>query len=68
MGCNIVKVICDSGGSRGGAQGALAPSLFLDQTKAQSAEKILGGDRAPPLSQGLDLALCETTVTHSMTR
>ena len=33
--------------------------LFLDQTEAQRAEKF-GGDRAPALSQGLDLALGNT--------
>ena len=48
MGCNIVKVICDSGISKGGPKGASAPSLLLEQTKAQRAEKIWGGDRAPP--------------------
>ena len=68
MGCNIVKVICDSGISKGGPQGASAPSLLLEQTKAQRAEKNLGGRPGPPLSQGLDLSLCESTVTHSMTR
>ena len=44
------------------------PSLLLDQTKAQRAEKNSGGRPGPPLSQGLDLPLCETTVTHSKTR
>ena len=34
---------------QGGAQGASAPSLLLEQTKAQRAKKILGGDQAPPL-------------------
>ena len=28
--------------------------LILDQTKARRDEKILGGDRPPPLSKGLD--------------
>ena len=33
---------------------ARGPPLFLDQTEAQRAEKKILGDRAPPLSQGLD--------------
>ena len=39
--------------------GPLPLSLFLDQTEALRAEKILLGDRPllPPLSQGLDPAL-----------
>ena len=64
--------ISDSGGSRGGAKGAQAPLLFLDQTdEAFMAEKNVFGDRsppplskvwktAPPLSQGLDPALSDT--------
>ena len=36
-----------SGESRGGARGG-PPPLFLDQTEARRAEKIWGGDRAPP--------------------
>ena len=36
-----------SGGSWGGAHPP--PPLFLDQTEAQRAKKILLGDRAPPL-------------------
>ena len=43
-----------SGGSRGGVRRARVPPLFLYQTEARSAEKIFFGDRAPPLSQGLD--------------
>ena len=60
-----------SGGSRGGARGAQAPPLFLDQTEARTAEKLFFGRPAPllylrvwmtappppPLSQGLDPAL-----------
>ena len=45
-----------SGGTRGGAQGARPPALFLDQTEARRAEKIFC-DRAPHLSQVLDQAL-----------
>ena len=65
--------ISDSGGSRGGAQGAQAPLLFLDQThEALMAEKNVFGDCSPPLplskvwmtrpplSQGLDPALSDT--------
>ena len=41
--------------------GAPAPSLFLDQTDARRAEKIVLGDHPPPsprvLSQGLGPAL-----------
>ena len=43
-----------SGGSRGGARGAQAPPLFLDQTEAQRAENFFFGHRPPPLSKGLD--------------
>ena len=43
----------NSGRSRGGAWGARAPLLFLDQTEAQGAEKFFL-ETAPPLSQGLD--------------
>ena len=62
-----------SGGSRGGARGARPPPLFLDQTEARRAEKILFGDRGQdledhppaPLSEGLDLPL--RTVTEIST-
>ena len=40
----------NSGGSRGGAWGARAPLLFLDQTEAQRAEKIFL--ETPPLISG----------------
>ena len=46
-----------SGGSRGVAQVARTPPLFLDETEAQRAEKKFFGDQATPLSQGLDLPL-----------
>ena len=49
--CNSRQV---SGGSREGARGARAPSLFLDQTEARRAESNFFGVQAPPLSQGLD--------------
>ena len=42
-----------SGGSRGGAQGARGPPLFLDQTEARRPKKIFL-ENTPPLSQGLD--------------
>ena len=43
----------NSGGSRGGAQGA-CPPLFLDQTEAQRAGKKFFGDQpSPPLSRRL---------------
>ena len=38
----------NSGGSRGGAWGARAPLLFLDQTEAQRAEILFFGDCPPP--------------------
>ena len=45
----MVVWITDSGGSRGGAQGAQAPLLFLDQTdEALMAEKNVFGDCSPP--------------------
>jgi len=45
--------LSNSGGSRGEAQGARAPSpLFLDQTEARRAGNL--GDPAPHLSKGLD--------------
>ena len=38
-----------SGGSRGGAQGARPPPLFLDQNETQRAEKnFFGGCPIPP--------------------
>ena len=40
------------GGSRGGAWGAWAPLLFLDQTEAQRAKKILFETAPPPLISG----------------
>ena len=40
-----------SGGSRGGAR---VPRLFLDQTEARRAEKILFWRPGPPFSKGLD--------------
>ena len=40
-------LLVSSGGSRGGAQGARAPLLFLDQTEAPGAETIFFGDRPP---------------------
>ena len=47
------KFVIISGGSMGGTRGpALPHPLFLDQTEAQRAEKIGGGDRPyrwPPL-------------------
>ena len=35
-------------------EGTLSPLLFLDQTEAQRAKKILGGGTGPPLSKVLD--------------
>ena len=55
-----------SGRSRGGARGAQAPPLFLDQTEARRAKKNFFEDHppylrvwmtGPPLSEGLDLPL-----------
>ena len=45
-----VCTLADPGEGPGGAH----PPLFLDQTEARRAEKILGGGTGPPLSQGLD--------------
>ena len=41
-----------SGGSKGGARGARAPPLFLDQTEAPRAKKIFLGDPPPIWSSG----------------
>ena len=38
----------------GGALGGPYSPLFLDQTEAQRAKKIIFRDLFPPLSQGLD--------------
>ena len=54
--------VYNSGGSRRGAWGAQAPLLFLDQTKAQRAEKNFL-ETAPPLSEGLDLPLYNNIAT-----
>ena len=35
-------------------EGTLCPLLFLDQTEAQRAKKIFGGETGPPLSKVLD--------------
>ena len=51
------KMIQSSGRSRGGAQGARSPPLFLDQTEAQRAEKNFWETTPPPPPQGLHLAL-----------
>ena len=46
------KPVPMSGGSREGARGARVPTLFLDQTEAQKAEKIILRPR--PYLRGLD--------------
>ena len=38
----------DSGGSRGGARGARASPLFLDQNEAQRGSATEGDPRSPP--------------------
>ena len=52
---SIAHFVSNSGGSRGGAWGAWAPLLFLDQTEAspEGPQKIFL-ETGPPLSQGLD--------------
>ena len=44
--------VMDPGEGPGGP--APPPPIFLDQTEAQRAKIFLGGDRPPPLCQGLD--------------
>ena len=67
-----IPFVIQSGGSRGGARGGPAPPLFLDQTEARRAEKFFwqtgppslcqGLDYwAPPLSEGLDPPLIQTS-------
>ena len=47
-----VKTVQDSGGSRGGAWGAQASPLFLNQTEAGRAEKLFLRPDPPPLIPG----------------
>ena len=67
-----IPFVIQSGGSRGGTRGGPAPPLFLDQTEARRAEKFFwetgppslcqGLDYwAPPLSEGLDSPLIQTS-------
>ena len=67
-----VKTVQDSGGSRGGAWGAQASPLFLNQTEAGRAEKLFfeTGPPSPyprtglaPLCEGLDPPLQEAVKT-----
>ena len=73
---SIAHFVSNSGGSRGGAWGARAPLLFLDQTAAQRAEKFFLQTASPlppylgvwmtgrpPLSEGLDLPLYNNIAT-----
>ena len=55
----------DSGGSRGGARGARASPLFLDQNEAQRGSDTEGDPRSPPrLSVRLSPA-CRSKGRHS---
>ena len=47
---DVSNPVADTGEGLGGP----APPLFLDQTEARRRPKKIFGDRAPPLSEGLD--------------
>ena len=54
LGQKVQKYYRDQWRIQGGAQGARATPLFLDQNEARRAEKNVFGGRGPPLSRVLD--------------